>query len=352
MTLTAAVFCLALSLGAEETAPAEVPAAKTAPNKLTTFDELPPLQQTSDDARVKRFIGAFTGGVVGLAASLALMPLGDTVGCFGGPCVSFVNGMVGLFAPLISIGGAWLGYALTGGDGGLLVPALALAPALLIALALLSLAQETGVNSALNMMPYVVTAGVFLAGGGALALDLRARQLARLGAAASWGSAPAGRVAVTSLVTGLAAGGAAAVSGLLFALGSFTALGPILLIAAAAAGSVGVAAAGWGVHRAMGGRGTFLSALTGLGIGALVTLAGGALFAVSQGGSPFGTFSPLRNTAGTILLAELGVASAVFSPALALEFSHTNAVEASLPTFTFGASPIAQGGMISAGLRF
>lgn len=355
MTLTAAVFCLALSLAAEEPGPAEskagdVPAAKTAPNKLTTFDELEPLMQTSDEARVKRFLGAFTGGVVGLAAALSVMPLGDSVGCFGGPCVSFLHGMVGLFAPFLALGGAWLGYALMGGEGGLLAPAIALAPAILIALALLGVARETNSNTALSLMPYVVAAGVFLSGGAALALDLRSRQLARLGAAASWGSAPAGRVAVTSLVTGLAGAGAAAVSALLFTLGQFTVLGPILLIAAAAAGSVGVAAAGWGVHRAMGGRGTFLAALTGMGVGWLVTLGGGALFALAQ--DPFSTFSPVRNTAGIILLAELGVASAAFSPALALEFSHTNAVEASLPTFAFGASPLNQGGMISAGMRF
>lgn len=355
MSLTAAVFCLALSLGAADPGPtetqaADAPSAKAAPNKLTTFDELKPLPQTSDDARIKRFIGAFTGGVVVLGATLALMPLGDAVGCFGGPCVTFLHGMVGLFAPLLAVGGAWLGYTLMGGDGGLLAPTIALAPALLIALALLSVAKETNANTALSLMPYAITAGVFLSGGAALALDLRSRQLARLGAAASWGSAPAGRVAVTALVTGLAGGGAAVVSGILFALGSFSALGSILLIAAAAAGSVGVAAAGWGVHRAMGGRGTFLAALSGLGIGWLVTLGGGVLFALAQ--NSFTAFSPIRNTAGGLLLAELGVASAVFAPTLALEFSHTNAVEASLPSFTFGASPITQGGMVSAGMRF
>ena len=356
MSLTAAVFCLALSLGAEDPGPAETKAAdalasKVAPNKLTTFDELPPLPQTTDDARVKRFIGAFTGGVVVLGATLALMPLGDgaAAGCFGTPCVTFLHGMVGLFAPLLAVGGAWLGYTLMGGDGGLLVPAIALAPAVLIALALLSVAKETNASTALSLMPYAITAGVFLSGGAALALDLRSRQLARLGAAAAWGSAPAGRVAVTSLVTGLAGGGAAAVSALLFALGSFTALAPILLIAAAAAGSVGVAAAGWGVHRAMGGRGTFLAALSGLGVGWLVTLGGAALFSLAQNFAAFGSIS---NSASNILLAELGAASAIFSPALALEFSHTNAVEASLPSFTFGASPITQGGMISAGMRF
>lgn len=350
MSLTAAVFCLWVSLGAAESASTDSASAVTAPtDKLTNFDALPPLPQTSDDARVKRFLGAFTGGVVGLAASLSLMPLGDTAGCFGGPCVSFLHGMVGLFAPLLSIGGAWLGYTLMGGDGGLLTPTIALAPAILIALALLTAAKETDATTALRMMPYVVTAGAFLSGGAALALELRSRQLARLGAAASWGSAPAGRVAITSLVTVLAGGGAAAISGLLFALGSFTALGPILLIVAAAAGSVGVAAAGWGVHHAMGGRGSFLSALAGLGIGWLVTLGGGALFAVSQN---FTTFAPVQNTAGTILLAELGVASAAFAPALALEFSHTEAIEASLPSFTIGASPLSQGGMISAGMRF
>jgi hypothetical protein len=314
-----------------------------------SFDALPPAPQTPDDVRVKRFLGAFTGGVVGLGASLALMPLGDSLGCFGGPCVSFLHGLIGTFAPLLALGGAWLGFALMGGDGGLVTPSLALAPAILVALALLSVARDLDSNSALSLMPYVITSGVFLAGGAALVLDLRARQLSSLGGAASWGMAGAGRVAVTSLVNALTSAGTAFLVGLLFSLTQFSALGPVVGVLGAAVGSLGVAAAGWGVHRAMGGRGSYLSALTGLGLGWVVTLGGLGLYALSQGGF---TFNPIRNVGGVLLLAELGVAAALFAPTLALEWSHTNKVEASLPKFSFGAAPISQGGMVSAGMRF
>lgn len=323
--------------------------AKAGPPGAVNFDALPALPKTSDDARVKRFLGALTGGVVGLGASLALMPLGDGTGCFGGPCVSFVHGLVGTFAPLLALGGAWLGFELMGGDGGLLTPSLALGPALLVALALLSVARDMDSNTALSLMPYLIASGAFLAGGAALALDLRARQLSLLGGAAGWAKAPPGRVALTALVTALTATATGFVTALLVAVAQFSALGPILGIISAATGTLGVAAAGWGVHRAMGGRGTFLSALAGLGVGWVVTLAGAGLYALSQGGF---TFSPIRNTSGVVMLVELGIASAVFAPTLALEWSHSNAIEASLPTFSFSAAPINQGGMVAASMRF
>jgi hypothetical protein len=277
------------------------------------------------------------------------MPLGDSLGCFGGPCVSFIHGMVGVFAPLLALGGSWLGFELMGGDGGLVTPSIALAPAILVSLGLLSIAREVDANTALSLMPFVIASGVFLAGGAALALDLRARQVSALGAAQSWGKASASRVAITSLVSLLSTAGAALFSGLFFAI-SYTGWGVVAGFTAAIAGSVGVAAATWGVHRALNGRGSFVSALTGLGIGMLTLLAGAGLYALSQGG--FTTFSPLRNGAGTILLVELGVAAALFSPMLALEFSHTNAVQASLPTFSLSAAPTPNGGMVAAGMRF
>lgn len=354
--LTAAVLCLSMSLGA--TPPPskgnDQPVAQTlepvaaAPTDTVSFDALPPVPQIADDVRVKRFLGALSGGVVGLAASLALMPLGDST-CFGGPCVSFVHGLVGTFAPLFALGGAWLGFTLMGGDGGLATPAIALAPALLIGLGLLNVAREVDASTVLSLMPYLITAGVFLAGGAALALDLRARQLSRLGGAAGWGMASAGRVVVTALVAMLTAGGAVGFSTLLAAASGFSFLAPVMAIVGAAVGSLGVAAAVWGVHKGMNGRGSFLSALSGLGIGWLVTLAGAGLFAATQGGF---TFDPVRNTAATVMLVQLGAASAILGPVLALEWSHTNAVEASLPAFSFSASPTPQGGMVAAGMRF
>lgn len=324
------------------------------PSKTNTpamnFDALPAPPKASEDARVKRFLGALAGGVVGLGGSMALMPLGDASGCFGGPCVSFVHGLVGVFAPLLSLGGAWLGYEIMGGDGGLFTPAIALPPAILIALGLLSIAGAQDATTALSLMPFLIASGAFLVGGSALALDLRSRQLEGLGAAASWGKAGAGRVAVTSLVTMLSVAGAVAFSGLLYALGGYGALSAVFVVAGAAAGTFGAAAAAWGVHRAMEGRGSFGATLGAFGIGWLAVLGGTGLYALSQGG--FSTFSPLRSTSGTILFVELVAASAVFLPVLALEWSHTNAVEASLPKFSFSAAPTPQGGMVAAAMRF
>lgn len=326
------------------------PAARASSPKLS-FDALPEPPKASDDARVKRFLGALAGGVVGLGASMALMPLGDNTGCFGGPCVSALQGFLGILAPLLTVGGAWLGYEVLGGDGGLVTPVLALPPAILLALGLLSVAGAQDASTAVALLPMLVASGAFLVGGAAFSLDLRSRQLERLGAAASWGRAGAGRVAVTALVTMLAVGGAAGMSALLFALGQYSALGFVLVLAGASAGTLAAAAAAWGVHRALDGRGTFGAALLGLGIGWATTFLGVALYALSQGGFST-TFSPLRNTSGTILFVELVAASAVFLPVLALEWSHTNAVEGSLPKFSLSAAPIPQGGMVAAAVRF
>ncbi len=348
MTLTATVLWLALSASDSPTT-TDLRPMPTAPTPgAVNFDSLPQLAEIPEDARVKRFLGAFTGGVVGLGATLALMPLGDTLGCFGGPCVSVLHSFIGILAPLMSLGGSWLGFEIMGGDGGLVTPAIALGPAILISLGLLSIAREVDASTVVSLMPYLITAGVFLAGGAALALDLRARQVSSLGNAGGWGKASAGRVAITSLVSGLSTAGVALLSGLFIA--ALYPVGLIIGTLTGLAGAVGVAAATWGVHRALNGRGSFISALTGIGLGMLTTLGGVGLYALSQGG--FTTFSPVRNSAATILLIELGVAAALFSPTLALEWSHTSAVQASLPTFSFSAAPTPNGGMVAAGMRF
>lgn len=361
MSFTAGIACLLLAVGGgaatDEPTWSDEPATtelKPAPARATaaamSFDALPEPPKASDDARVKRFLGALAGGVVGLGASMALMPLGDG-SCFGGPCVSALHGLIGVFAPLLSVGGAWLAYEILGGDGGLLTPVLALPPAILIALGLLSVAGAQDANTALALAPFLVASGVFLAGGAALALDSRSRQLEGLGAAASWGKAGAGRVAVGSLVTAVATLGAAGFSVLLYAIGQYSALGFVLATAGALAGTFGAAAAAWGVHRGLDGRGSFGSALAGFGVAWLATFAGLGLYALSQSSGGF-TFNPLRTTPGTLLFVELVVASATFLPVLALEWSHTNAVEAALPKFSFSAAPIPQGGMVAAAVRF
>ena len=48
----------------------------------------------------------------------------------------------------------------------------------------------------------------------------------------------------------------------------------------------------------------------------------------------------------------LGAMAGLFVPLLALEWSHTNALEASLPKFVFSAAPTPNGGMVGASMRF
>ncbi len=358
MTLTTAALCLLLGLTGpddekdEPTAltltPARAPPIAAASDAVN-FDALPEPPHTSDDARIKRFLGAFTGGVVGLGAALALMPLGDQ-GCFGSVgCVSGAQGFLGVLAPLLSVTGAWLGFTLLGGDGGLITPVAALLPASLLALLLLNIARDVQADSTLALMPYLIASGVFLAGGAALALDLRARQLDRLGNARSFGQAPAGRVAVVSLVGGLTAASSAFLT-VLVGTQCRDAACVGLTVGLGGALSVAVAASTWGVHRAMGGRGSFLSALAGFGLGGLATLGAVGLYMGSQ--NSFTGFAALRNNAGSILLVELGVASALFLPVVALEWSHADAVEASMPSFSFSGAPTPNGGMVAASMRF
>ena len=344
--LSMAALCVAMTVGSVELEPAP----KAPSPAVTNFDALPEVPAISDDARVKRFIGAFTGGLVGLAAGFALVSVANTSTPFCPLCISPGNVMLGALAPLLAVGGAWLAFELLGGDAGLLVPAVALAPAMLISLGLLAIAREADQDGVLRLMPYAISAGVFFAGGAAFALDYRARQLNELGAAAKWGSASRGRVGLTALISTLTGGAAVITSGLLFIAGGYQGAGVAMMLISALVGSVGAASAAWGVHRGMNGRGSFGAALAGMGVALAVSGAGLGLWALAQG--PFGSAGVLRSNAALTIVAELAVLSAALAPVIALEVSHTNAVQESLPKISFGVSPTPNGGMIAAGMRF
>ena len=361
MTFTTAALCLLLGLAGSEpddtpvrrplgSSAKEVAPTKAAPADAVKFDALPVPPTVSDDARVKRFLGAFTGGVLGLAATMALMPLGDS-SCFvfGRGCVAPGQVVLGAVAPFVSAFGSWLGYTIAGGEGGVLTPFIAMVPAGVLALVLSLVASSAGADTVGALMPYFITSGVLLSGGAALALDLRSRQFARLGRASSWAAAPAGRVAVTSLVSMLTVGAGIGATGLVSALcrdGACIALDVVL----ASAAVIGAAAAVWGVHAAMGGRGSFLSALASMAIGTLVTFGAAALYA---GGISFSSTGAIRPTASLMVAVEVGMISGIFLPALTLEWSHANAIEASMPSFSFGAAPMSGGGgMVAGTMRF
>lgn len=341
------IIVLALAAAPLEPAPAAAPSSAA-----FDFDAQPAPPVVSDDVRVKRFLGAFAGGVVGLGLGLALVPLGDG-GCFGfpGPCVNAGHTLLAGLAPLLAATGAWAGYQVLGGDGGWLTAASLLPPALLVSMGLVAVSAAQEADTPLAHMPYVATAGFLFAGTAAFALDQRSRQLERLGGAADWGRAGAGRVALASLVSMLSLVPTVPLVVLGAWLGQFSVLGPALVGTAVLGGLFGSAAAVWGTHRGLGGRGSYGSALLGLAIGAGLTL-GGVLAVFATSGAGGVAFSPLRGTAIPLLFVELGALCGMFAAPVALELSHTAAVERALPRLSFGASPVNQGAMVGASMRF
>lgn len=320
-------------------------AAVEAPPDALNFDALPepPKSDTliGDEKRVQRFLGALAGGLVGFGAVTAFVPLAETQGCFG--CIGAGQVLLGIASPVVGVLGAWLGSWLMGGEAGPMTGFMAMIPALLVALGLAVAANAMDLRTTAQHVPFIVIAGAFLAGGAALALDVREQQLARLGRAHSWGGASASRITLTSATSALSGALAAFLS---VALGV---LNPVAGIVGGVVQSFGVAAATWGVHRALGGRGTFGASLGAFGLGGALTFAAVGLMLAAQSGS---AFNSLRSTSAPVLAIELGAVAALFLPALALEWSHTDAVAARLPKLSIGAAPTSQGGMVSAGLQF
>lgn len=348
-------LCLLLTAAPEEAGREMSLVPSTAVPAANNFDSLPMPPQVSDDRRVQQFVGALAGGVVGLGAGFALIGLGDAfpTGCFpAGACLNFFHGLAGTLTPLLSLVGAFAGYQVMGGDGSFLTTAVAMAPAALIGLMLLTIAMEAGAATPLDFVPYAVGAGAFLVGGAALSLHLRGVQLSSLGAAASWGGASAGRVAATTLISLLTVGSSVALTTLLAAalIWPLQAAGAVIAAVGGAALSVASAFTIYGVHRAMNGRGSAGAALAGMGVALAASGAAFAFFLAN--GSSSGIFTPLPMTSSGILMIELAIIAGTFFPMLALEWSHTNAVKSSLPGITFGAAPLREGGMVSAALRF
>lgn len=357
MTLTSAVLCvLVLGAGGDEVGagrgaePAVLTLTPTAtPADAVRFDELPPPPKVADDQRLKRFLGALAGGVVGFGATMAMMPLADG-GCFGftAGCTTAGHAVAGMLSPVLTMVGAWAGFQLLGGDGGVLTPVAALLPAALLGMLLMNVARDAGAQTGVQLLPYVVATGLVLAGGSAIALDQRARTLDALGAASEWGRANPGRVALASLVSVLTLGGGAFLTALVGSVCRDAACLPLPIVVGAVMTGAS-AAATWGVHRGLDGRGTYGATLLGLVIGSAFSFGLAALFGASQSGF---TFNPVRNTGSTLVLAEAIGFAALFAAPLALELSHTAAVEGSLPKVSLSAGPTRGGGMVGASMRF
>ena len=322
-------------------------AAATPSSEAFNFDtfEDPVAPKVADDARIKQFLGALAGGAVGFGAVMAFVPLTQLPAApFCTTCITPGSGILSALAPVAGVLGAWGGHALMGGRAGPLAPFAALAPALLAALAMTVLASEMELTTVIAHVPLLVGAGAILAGGAAFALDARARSLGALGAASSLGSASAVRSAMTVLVASLTTAGA----GLLSVLAGV--LNPILGVTAGFLQSVGVAAATWGTHKALNGRGTFLAALAGVGLAGVVAASALGMVVLAQSSFRFG--SVLSSTAAIVIGMEAAIAAGMFIPTLALDLSHTQSVQDALPRIQFTAAPVNQGAMVGAMARF
>ncbi len=344
---------LAQPLEPEPPAPALALPGSTAevPGALLRFDELPaPAPPPADDQRVKRFLGALAGGAVGFAAPLAMLPLGDP-GCGFGFCtVAGAHLALAAVAPVTGALGAWLGFLIAGGDAGPLTGLASLLPGALIALSMFAVATATQQGETVQrLMPFLLTAGAGFVGGAALSLDARERQLAGLGGARSWGSAAPGRVVLTTLVTAVAGtAGALGTIALAFACRD-TACGVLAAGGLGLSTLLGTAAAAWGVHRALGGRGGLSAALLALGLVGGASLVALPLLLGASTGFPG---NMLTGPAAGVVAVQLAIGGALFFPTLALEWSHADAVGALATTLSFSAAPVPGGGQVAAALRF
>lgn len=314
-----------------------------------SFDSEPPAKpkewQLSDDRRVQRFLGTFAGAMVGVGAIAAVVPFtapppSTFFGCT--TCVDPGQAVLAVSAPLVGTLTAWFGSLLFGGESGVMTGFAGLVPGILFALMTSGVAAAMQLDKTLPQVPMLVASGLFLSGMLALSHDVRNQQLSALGSAQSWGGASPGRTAL-ELVVGLLSTGAAVASTVLL---SF--LNPFMGIAAGVVQSFGVVAATWGAHAGLKGRGSLLSAFAGFGLGAVALAAGLGLMAVSVNG--FG--SALQSLGAPMLVVGLGAVAAGVLPSIALEWSHTERVVERLPKLTLGAAPLAQGGVVSAGLVF
>lgn len=335
------LLTLALVLCAGDSAVQLTPAEGPASDALVLPEPLPDAEAPvvdDGDRRVKRFLGAMAGSLLGFTATAGLSAFAGT------PCPSWcaTPGQLGLalLAPFVAAVGAWAGHSLLGGDAGFMTPLVAIVPAVLISL-LTALATQMLVMTVGELMPGLAATAAVLSGGMALALEVRSRQLERV-APDSRGDASAARIAATSLLSFVGTG-TALLASLLIYQGCLETCGIV-------AGGVGglLLAAGvistWGVHHAMRGRGSVWPAL---GVGVLAAgLSVGLVASVSRT-----TFSGGATVVGLDGIV-LGVLTSTVLVPLLLEWSHTDVVGSSAPRFSFGAAPTPSGASMSALVRF
>lgn len=270
------------------------------------------------EGATKRFIGAFVGGLVGMAVpgllGVAFTPPCTTFGCGISIGATLTTGL----APAVSVVGATLGFTLMGGRMSAGAAIGGMIGGLAAGLALLFVHRLIVVDSNQPQWGAVIGAGVLAVAIEAIALESRHDALEEAG----FIEVPTSRLAFTSLgLVGTAAGIALVSLGVAwigYPVG--LAIGPIFAVLATAA----VPLVPWSIHRKMGGEGTLGAAYVGW-LASLAVAGAGALAAAAGSSFAFGVGTDPRAVAmfgGGISLAV--IATALGTP-LMLEWSHGNA---------------------------
>ncbi|MDP3238746.1 MAG: hypothetical protein Q8N26_38505 [Myxococcales bacterium] len=296
-------------------------------------------------ARAARFAGALLGGLVGFAVPLTVSSV-TAAPCVG--CVDTAQVLLGASAPVLSMVGASLGFALMGGEASAGVASLGLVAGMLLSLVFLVVGSELIADSlaAASVTPLpklllLVGAGALTVGTQALFLSLRDDAVRADPAKTS----PTRRVALTVTAAALTSLVAVALAG-------FASLLPFPLNVVSGFGGLGLGLAmpliPFAVHKGQGGAGSLLSAYAGwlvmAGAGAL-----GGLLLTQSGGL---RTTPLNNVATATVIGTAAVLASVAVP-LMLEWSH-HAADAPpvVESVTASLAPIPGGGQVMLGGRF
>lgn len=258
------------------------------------------------ERRAGRVLGALLGGALGLVPGLiaAGAPPSCAAGLCGTPTALLVLAFTG---PALATAGATLGSLLFGGEASVGASIAGLGAGLLTG-GLFLLVSILAASGATNepTWPALIGAAAVTVAGQTVAMELRNETLhddARR-------TVSAARFGLTTLGTLLAIVLSAPILGAL-------ATNPVALLIGAAVIAAGAPLIPWGIHRALGGQGSALSAYLGLGAG-VVAVGIGVLFTASA--------APRLNDArwAGVLAWGLGAAlvGGLFSIPLALEFSH------------------------------
>ena len=265
----------------------------------------------------KRFVGAFLGGLVGMAIPAALAAA-TAPPCMGLCGFATVAGLVTAASAPLSVVGATLGFTLMGGRmsaGAAIAGSLGgLGSGLLLLLFSTLSAREPNATN----WGAVIAASALTAALEALALEARSDTLDE----APFLEVNTSRLVFTSLGMLTALGASVGLAALTLATGYLAVLfGPIVLVAAAAI----VPIVPWSIHRGMGGEGSLGAAY--LGWLASLAVGGAGVFAAFMGVSlsvPLVSVDPrmVALVGGGIGLAAM---AAVLGTPLMLEWSHGQA---------------------------